>query len=923
MLVFRITGQRIDLERREVVADEQVAFVNLLFLFTPEWEQIDKVAQFKQGENVYNVHIGKGNVAQCTLPAEITNGQTSISIFGYHDEVRATTATLEFRVCRSGFSDSGSVPIPPTPDLYAQLLKKIDGKIASLHDGKDGKDGENGKSAYEIAVQNGYDGTESDWLKSLKGQKGDTGEPGAAGAKGDPGEKGDQGEPGAPGEKGERGEKGEKGDAGTPGKNGVNGKDGANGINGKDGVDGYSPIATVTETDAGATITITDKNGTTTATVKNGVGEKTAEGGEIFNRGTAATGSNSHSEGLGTTASGSDSHAEGNATKASGWTAHSEGCGTIAAGYYSHAEGNGTKVYGNSSHAEGAATIAAGDYQHVQGKYNVEDSDSKYAFIIGNGTSDTARSNAFAIDWNGKIYVNNATDGVDVSDVYYNINELQSRFDDTCSAKTVYVDAANGSDTQDGSTQANALQTLDNALQRVQYAGKAMIYLAAGTYTVPGKTWTLLGQDVRIYGNTAATTILQGNLVCENSFLLMRRVTIDSTDSTTANPTENTITLQYRSAIRMVDCTINTAGKNAINITEMSNANFVGTTFRGASQYAVNVRGLSDAKIYTCTDETTNGVHAGGGSIVYINNATGTSFSYTNDFNEMVFVNGKQVLPLSGSIQFRHGKGTFTATANGTNVVWQYGGQQVQGESCTFDVKSDNGLICMDFDSITSLSITSDTENKIDLSDLGGKITNTLSLYNSPNITGDLSDLGGKITNTLRLGGCPNITGDLSDLGGKITNTLSLYNCTNITGDLSDLGGKITSVLSLDNSPNITGDLSDLGGKITNKLGLYNCTNITGDLSDLGGKISSALNLDNCPNITGVYSGTKYPKTFTVSKTAITSADMDANLINFAASGVKSGTFTATGMKRTASSDNAVATLVTNGWTVSGLTKES
>lgn len=267
MLVFRITGQRIDLERREVVADEQVAFVNLLFLFTPEWEQIDKVAQFKQGENVYNVHIGKGNVAQCTLPSEITNGQTSISIFGYHDEVRATTATLEFRVCRSGFSDSGSVPIPPTPDLYAQLLKKIDGKIASLHDGKDG---ENGKSAYEIAVQNGYDGTETDWLESLKGQKGDTGEPGATGAKGDHGEKGDQGEPGTPGEKGERGEKGEKGDAGTPGKDGVNGKDGTNGVDGKNGTDGYSPTATVTETDAGAVISITDKNGTTTATVKNG-----------------------------------------------------------------------------------------------------------------------------------------------------------------------------------------------------------------------------------------------------------------------------------------------------------------------------------------------------------------------------------------------------------------------------------------------------------------------------------------------------------------------------------------------------------------------------------------------------------------------------------------------------------------------------
>lgn len=216
--------------------------------------------------------------------------------------------------------------------------------------------------------------------------------------------------------------------------------------------------------------------------------------------------------------------------------------------------------------------------------------------------------------------------------------------------KTIYVNADTGSDARDGTSEAKALQTLSRALQFTQYAGKAVIYLAAGTYTVPDKTLTLLGRDVRIYGDTAATTILQGNLVCENSFLLMRRVTIDSTDSTTANPTANTITLQYRAAIRMVDCTINTAGKNAINITEMSNANFVGTTFRGASQYAVYVRGLSDAKIYTCTDETTKGVHAGGGSVVYINNATGASFPYTNDSSEIVFVDGRQVLPKTTTV---------------------------------------------------------------------------------------------------------------------------------------------------------------------------------------------------------------------------------------------------------------------------------
>ena len=251
------------------------------------------------------------------------------------------------------------------------------------------------------------------------------------------------------------------------------------------------------------------------------------------------------------------------------------------------------------------------------------------------------------------------------------------------------------------------------------------------------------------------------------------------------------------------------------------------------------------------------------------------------------------------TIQFRHGKGTFTATANGTNITWQYGGQQVQGDSCTFDVKSDNGLITLECDTVENLTITNDTISKM-----------------------NLSDLGGKIASVLRLGGCTNITGDLSDLGGKIASVLNLDNCTNITGDLSDLGGKITNWLSLNNCTNITGDLSDLGGKITNWLNLNNCTNITGDLSDLGGKITSMLNLSGCSKITGVYSGAKYPKTFIVSKTAITSADMDTNLINFAASGVKSGKFTANGMKRTAASDDAVATLVTNGWTVSGLTKE-
>ena len=45
-----------------------------------------------------------------------------------------------------------------------------------------GVDGKDGKSAYEVAVENGFIGTEQEWLESLKGEKGETGSTGPTGA---------------------------------------------------------------------------------------------------------------------------------------------------------------------------------------------------------------------------------------------------------------------------------------------------------------------------------------------------------------------------------------------------------------------------------------------------------------------------------------------------------------------------------------------------------------------------------------------------------------------------------------------------------------------------------------------------------------------------------------------------------------------
>ena len=148
-----------------------------------------------------------------------------------------------------------------------------------------GEDLPRGKSAYEVAVENGFSGTETEWLASLKGATGapgangkdgtdgktpyvgdngnwyigadDTGKP-SRGAKGDKGEKGDTGAQGIQGEQGiqgVQGEKGDKGDKGSPGAKGDKGAPGAKGDKGDPGATPNLSIGTVTTLEAGQNAT--------------------------------------------------------------------------------------------------------------------------------------------------------------------------------------------------------------------------------------------------------------------------------------------------------------------------------------------------------------------------------------------------------------------------------------------------------------------------------------------------------------------------------------------------------------------------------------------------------------------------------------------------------------------------------------------
>lgn len=144
-----------------------------------------------------------------------------------------------------------------------------------------------------------------------------------------------------------------------------------------------------------------------------GVGKKgSGENSEIFNDYRERTYTQTGAVSEGNTAYGIYAHAEGEGTTAAGANSHAEGQFTLATGIYSHAEGGISEAAGKGSHAEGQSTVAAGPYSHVQGKYNLKDTNSKYAHIVGNGSEDNARSNAHTLDWEGNAwFAGEVTDG--------------------------------------------------------------------------------------------------------------------------------------------------------------------------------------------------------------------------------------------------------------------------------------------------------------------------------------------------------------------------------------------------------------------------------------------------------------------------------------------------------------------------------
>ena len=299
---------------------------------------------------------------------------------------------------------------------------------------------------------------------------------------------------------------------------------------------------------------------------------------------TKATGVGAHTEGMQTIASGMWSHAEnginvmGESTIASGNFSHAEGMGTEAAGASSHAEGYKTKANGDYTHVEGVGTIANGRASSASGRYNIEDtynswsewvantsyqvgdkvkvtttvdstttiqgyicktanSDSSftsskwttdaymnYADIIGNGTADNARSNAYALDWDGT--------GHFKGDVYVHANT-----DSSGGTKLATVNEIPNVPVQD--VQLDGSSIVSSGVANIPYANENSTYgivkAGEGLYAVNGQLNTSRATSYYIKNGTDYYRPIVPNLQHESVFYGLAKAAGDSTQSSSSN----------------------------------------------------------------------------------------------------------------------------------------------------------------------------------------------------------------------------------------------------------------------------------------------------------------------------------------------------------------------------------------------------
>ena len=123
--LLRITNKIEALGIWDSIPSDSINSVVIEFEFAEDWKNLLCVAQFTQGEKTYNVVIENN---RCVLPTELKIGNVMLSVFGTKTDgtpFRETSIPFCFEIYDAGFSSTAETPIPPTPDLYEQLIDKF------------------------------------------------------------------------------------------------------------------------------------------------------------------------------------------------------------------------------------------------------------------------------------------------------------------------------------------------------------------------------------------------------------------------------------------------------------------------------------------------------------------------------------------------------------------------------------------------------------------------------------------------------------------------------------------------------------------------------------------------------------------------------------------------------------------------------
>lgn len=251
---FALSHSFIRIVKRTLVTSQSQNYVQARFeVRSDDWTApITAIFKADNDNNAYSVLLDEDNT--CIIPWEVLRNAGTVNVSAFCGD-RHTANIAQFTVVQSGYTE-GEMPSEPTPTVYEQILKNFEGKQDRLVAGDGIKINGNvisavdAKSAYVIALEHGFIGSEDEWLASLKGAKG---------------------------------EKGEQGIQGVQGEKGQNGKDGTNGTNGIDGVDGKDGIGiTNAEINTSGELTLTYSNGTS-ANLGKVVGADGKDGADLSN----------------------------------------------------------------------------------------------------------------------------------------------------------------------------------------------------------------------------------------------------------------------------------------------------------------------------------------------------------------------------------------------------------------------------------------------------------------------------------------------------------------------------------------------------------------------------------------------------------------------------------------------------------------